>query len=145
MPSELWAGDLIKRKILSITRSTWIWFGEKSGTFDGTKQRYVQTLWYRNTLNLVLFSAVSILLSPFHFWIKFWQLNFYQKCPNFLGREKIDINRVNLTPWRTHSVLKKMSLSGAKDEHFFAFIAHANEGEEIRIFDLFYIADVNLR
>ena len=41
-------------------------------------------------------------------------------------------------------ILNKIILDGAKDEHFFSFIAHANEGEDIRIFDLFYIADIKI-
>ena len=41
-------------------------------------------------------------------------------------------------------ILNKILLNGAKNEHFFSFIAHANEGEEIHFFDLFYIADIKI-
>ena len=55
----------------------------------------------------------------------FWQLNFYQKFPNFLEL-KIETNRVNFDSLPSSLSLKKMPLGEAKDEHFFAFIAHAN-------------------
>ena len=38
-----------------------------------------------------------LIISPYHFWIRFCQLIFYQNFPNFL-KVTIDINRVILTP-----------------------------------------------
>ena len=57
---------------------------------------------------------------PCPFWIRFCQLKFYKKFPNFL-EVKIDVNRVNLTPCWAHWVLLKMPLGGAKDEHVSCF------------------------
>ena len=39
-------------------------------------------------------------------------------------------------------ILNKILLDGAKNEHFFFF--HSSRAEEIRIFDLFYIADIKI-
>ena len=62
---------------------------------------------YANTLCIVtsVEKLGGILKSPYPFWVRFGQLNFYQKFPSFL-EVKSDINRVNLT------------LGGTKDEHF---------------------------
>ena len=59
----------------------------------------------------------EIIFTPCPYWIRFWQLNFYQK----ILEVKIDVNRVNLT--RSFPLIESL-----KNEHFLAFIAHANEG-----------------
>ena len=64
---------------------------------------------------------------PCPFWIRFCQLNFYQKFPIFL-EVKIDINRVNLTPRQAHWVLQKMLLGSAKDEKLSCFLSSCQLG-----------------